>query len=92
MIKCLVIEQFDLKEYDKLKNIVRRCANKYGTLYVGDKFECDTELAQYLMGNNHLKKKVVKILEVIPEKKEQFEKPSKTEKTIKSAKEKTSKK
>lgn len=64
MIKCLVIEQFDLKEYDKLKNIVRRCAEKYGTLYVGDKFECDEDMAKYLMGYNRLNKTVVKILEI----------------------------
>ena len=64
MIKCLVIEQFNLKEYDKLKNIVRRCANKYGTLYVGDRFEWSKEMAEYLTGKNDKGKIVVKILEI----------------------------
>lgn len=64
MIKCQVIEQFDLKEFDKLKNIIRKCANKNGTLYVGDVFECDEDMAKYLTGKNDKGKTVVKILEI----------------------------
>jgi len=92
MVKVEVVECFTLRDYQKLQNVVRKGADIPGGLFVGDTFECDTELAQYLMGNNHLKKTVVKIIEVIPEKKEQFEKPIKVEKTIKPAKKKTSKK
>lgn len=83
MIKCEVIEKFKLKDFGKLKNIVRKNANTEGELYVGDTFECDEKMAEYLSGENALKKVVVKIIEVQP-------REVKTKTTIK--KKKTSKK
>ena len=70
MIKVETIEEFTLKDFDKLKNIKRfnEEKNKEGCLFVGDTFECDENMAKYLTGNNKLNKIVVKVIEVIPEK------------------------
>lgn len=65
MIKVEVIEGFTLKNFKLLKNIVRKNADKFGELFVGDIFECDEEMAKYLTGGNSLKKVVVKVIEVI---------------------------
>ena len=35
---------------------------------VGDCFECDEKMADYLTGNNSINRAVVKLIEVIPEK------------------------
>lgn len=67
MIKCKVIEDFSLKNFDKLKNIERVSVDRKGNLYVGDVFECDEDMAKYLTGNNPLEKVVVEVIEVEPE-------------------------
>ena len=68
MIKCEVIENFTLGDFDKLKNIVRNSnIDKYGELYVRDTFECDEDMANYLTGANCKKACVVKVLEVKPD-------------------------
>lgn len=77
MIKCEVIEQFDLKDFYKLQNIERKGANMKGRLFVGDSFECDEKMADYLTGNNILKKTVVKVVEVEPKKEVEEPKPKK---------------
>lgn len=64
MVKCEVIEKFNLKDFAKLKNIKRVAKNVEGKLFVGDTFECDEAMADYLTGNNVLKKVVVKVIEV----------------------------
>lgn len=68
MIKVEVIENFSLKKFNELKNLERfnKEYNEKGSLYVGDTFECTEEMGKYLTGDNTLKKRVVKILEVIP--------------------------
>ena len=66
MIKCEVTKQFSLKDFHKIKNLVRARCSKEGELYVGDTFECDEEMARYLYGENEKCKVVVKIIEVIP--------------------------
>lgn len=88
MIKCEVVEKFDLKAFKELRNIEREnkeheSAKYDGKLFVNDKFECSQEMADYLTGNNPLRKAVVKIVEVQPEKKEE----PKAEKTIEIVKE-----
>lgn len=92
MIKCEVVENFTLENFKELKNIVRKNANVDGKLYVGDIFECSEEMAKYLDGGNVLKKKVIKIIEVKPEEKQDTEiqemvnieeKPAKKKKTKK---------
>ena len=77
MIKCEVIENFTLENYNKLKNVKKVSSKKDNEFSVGDTFECDEEMAKYLLGDNVLKKTVVKVIEV--EKKEQaieIEKPN----------------
>lgn len=69
MIKCQVIENFNLEEFYKLSNIVRAGGrNDKGKLYVGDTFECDEDMVKYLSGGNEQKKVVVKIIEIKPKK------------------------
>lgn len=70
MIKCEVIKEFTLEKFDKLKNIQRKSIETKGKLYVGDTFECDKSMADYLLGDNKDKHIVVKVIEVIPEKEE----------------------
>ena len=74
MIKCEVIEQFTLERYDEIKDSIERVSvDTPGKLYIGDKFTCAKELADYLMGNNAKNKTVVKIIEIIPPKEPQVE-------------------
>lgn len=70
MIRVEVIEQFTLKDYEKIKdNIKRKSIDVKGTLFIGDTFECDEDMVKYLTGNNEQGKTVVKVIEVEPEKK-----------------------
>ena len=66
-MKCEVIEKFDLKDFDKLKNVQRKGLDIRGSLYIGDTFECDEKMVDYLTGNNALNKVVVKVIEIEPE-------------------------
>ena len=99
MIKVEVIEKFTLADYKKLKNVKKVATRKENEFSVGDTFECDKEMVDYLTGNNAFKKEVVKVVEIKPEK----EKPIKLDeedltnaylddKPIKPKKKKTSKK
>ena len=92
MIKLEAIEKFKLQRFDELKNLERVGLDTTGQLNVGDKFECTKELADYLLGDNPLKKAVVKVIEVIPEEekeevieepKEEIKKPKKAKKSTK---------
>ena len=69
MIRVETITQFTLVEFDKITNITRRNADKQGMLFVGDTFECSKEMAEYLTGKNERGNVVVKVIEVVPEKK-----------------------
>ena len=81
MIKVEVIEDFTLREFDKIKNLVRYNSNKNedGRLYIKDKFECDKKMTEYLTGQNPLNKTVVKVIEVIPETKKRAKKQTSVE-------------
>lgn len=68
MIKCEVIENFTLEKFSQLKNVKKVVERKNNEFGVKDTFECDKEMADYLLGNNILKKKVVKVIEVEPKK------------------------
>lgn len=70
MVTCEVIEEFTLKEFDRLTNIKRKNVNTYGKLYVGDVFDCDDAMATYLTGGNAKNKVVIKVLEIAPKKEE----------------------
>lgn len=69
MIKVEALQDFSLAAFDEIKNIQRKNPNKNeeGKIYLGDVFECTREMGEYLTGNNHLKKIVVKLIEVAPE-------------------------
>lgn len=69
MIKVEVIEKFTLSDFKKLVNIERKSIERPGELFVGDKFYCDKEMADYLLGDNKLKRAFVKVIEVAPEEK-----------------------
>lgn len=66
MIKVEVVERFTLADYKKLKNVEKVMTRKENEFGVGDTFECDKEMVDYLTGNNAFKKQVVKIIEVKP--------------------------
>lgn len=94
MIKCVVTEDFNLREFAKLKNIVRKARNVEGKLFVGDTFECDEEMAEYLTGKNPLNKVVVNVIEIKEAKvvEEKEEETTEVEEPKKTTKKKTSKK
>ena len=91
MIKVEVIERFNLGAFDELKNIKRINLDVKGQLFIGDTFECTKEMADYLLGENKLKKSFVKVIEVIPEK-TQIKKVEETDKKEKQPKKTTIKK
>ena len=62
-MKLEVIEEFTLREFDKLRDIKRKDKDEKGKLFLGDTFECDEDMVKYLLGDNPLKKAVVKIVE-----------------------------
>ena len=68
MIKCKTIKEFTLKKFKELKNI-ERANDVYveGKLYVGDTFECNKDMVDYLLGDNPKKETVIEVIEVIPE-------------------------
>lgn len=72
MVKLEALEEFTLKEFDKLKDVVRFDENKKekGRLYEKDTFICDTDMQNYLLGDNPLNRAVAKVIEVIPKKEE----------------------
>ena len=86
MVKVEVIEVFHLEKYNEIKDTIERKGyGQDGYLYVGDKFVCTEELAEYLAGKNAKNKPYIKVIEVIPEpkKKEAIEEPVKEEETTK---------
>lgn len=97
MIKCEAIKEFTLGRYDELKNIQRKSIEIKGKLLIGDTFECEKDLADYLLGKNDKNMAVVKVIEIEPEKEIEdgtLEHPYKTimPQPIKEEKPKTSKK
>ena len=64
IIKLQATKLFSLSRFNELKNVVRVCNKQDGQLYIGDTFECNYDLAKYLLDNL-----VVKVIEVIPDKK-----------------------
>ena len=74
MVKCKSLKEFSLRRFNEIQNLIRADENKNsnGWIYVNDTFECELELAEYLTGKNEKKIVAVKIIEVIPEKKEEI--------------------
>lgn len=73
MIKCEVIEQFTLNDYQKLSNVNKKVDTDNNFFTIGDTFECDKQMADYLTGKNAKGKTVVKILQVEPVKNDNAE-------------------
>lgn len=73
MVKLETIYDFTLERFNELKNIKRKNIekDKDGWLYIGDTFECNNELAGYLMGDNKNKIIVAKVIEVKDEPKQE---------------------
>lgn len=69
MFKCEVIKDFSLARYDELVDIERRTIQEHGKLYVGDRFKCNKQMVEYLMGKNESGSVVIKVIEIIPESK-----------------------
>lgn len=67
MIKVEAIQDFTLGRFNEIKNVERVRKDEPGKLFTGDKFVCQKELCDYLMGQNPLGRVVVKIIEIIPE-------------------------
>ena len=67
MIKCEVIENFTLENFNKLKNVKKVINRKENEFGAKDTFECTKDMADYLLGNNAFNKTVVKVIEIIKE-------------------------
>ena len=79
MIKVRTIMPFTLKDYNKLSNVKKLFNRDLDAFDVGDTFECDEEMAQYLTGKNTKNLVAVEIVEVIPDVKETEQKEIKKE-------------
>ena len=86
MVKCEVINQnVTIREFNRLRNIKRLKSNdeieQANYFEIGDTFETDEDMASYLAGETPNQPTIcIKILEVIPEKKEENKYPKKIEK------------
>ena len=67
MIKLEALESFRLQRFNDVKNLVRAGREEKGFINKNDTFECEKDLADYLLGANPLEKPVVRVIEVKPE-------------------------
>ena len=84
MVRAEVTTEVDVGRFNEITEVIRRNAQNdtEGHLFVGDIVLCNDDIAEYLNGNNRNKTSYVKIIEVIPDKKEE----KKTKRGRKSAK------
>ena len=71
MVKVQAIIDFNYKNYNKVKDLQPINKIQEGKIFVGDIFNVEDDEAKYLTGENKNKIVAVKILEVIPEIKEE---------------------
>ena len=71
MVKVQAIMDFTYKKYDKIQNLNSLDEIEKGTIFKDDIFEVEDKEALYLTGENKDKIVAVKVLEVIPEIKEE---------------------
>ena len=76
MVKVQAIIDFNYKNYNKIKDLQPTNKMQEGKIFAGDIFNVEDDEAKYLTGENKNKITAVKVLEVIPEIKEE-EKPKK---------------
>ena len=71
MVKVQAIIDFNYKNYNKIKDLQPTNKIQKGKIFAGDIFEVEDKEAKYLTGENKNKIVAVKVLEVIPEIKEE---------------------
>lgn len=71
MVKVQAIIDFNYKNYNKIKDLQPANKMKEGKIFARDIFEVEDEEALYLTGKNKNNIVAVKVLEVIPEIKEE---------------------
>lgn len=88
MIKVKVIENFSFGRYNEVENVIKVNGKGISNYFEkGDIFDCQKDIADYLIKTNKFGKPFVQIIEVIPDKKEVItenvneEKPKRTRRT-----------
>ena len=71
MVKVQAIIDFNYKNYNKIKDLQPTNKIQEGKIFAGDIFNVEDDEAKYLTGENKNKIVAVKVLEVIPEIKEE---------------------
>ena len=71
MVKVQAIMDFNYKNYNKIKDLQPTNKIQEGKIFTGDIFEVEDKEALYLTGKNKNNIVAVKVLEVIPEIKEE---------------------
>lgn len=71
MVKVQAIIDFSYKKYGEIQNLNSLDKIEKGTIFTGDIFEVEDKEALYLTGKNKNNIVAVKVLEVIPEIKEE---------------------
>ena len=71
MVKVQAIIDFNYKNYNKIKDLQPANKIQEGKIFAGDIFNAEDDEAKYLTGENKDKIVAVKVLEVIPEIKEE---------------------
>ena len=71
MVKVQAIIDFNYKNYNKIKDLKPINKIQEGKIFAGDIFNIEDDEAKYLTGENKNKIVAVKVLEVIPEIKEE---------------------
>ena len=71
MVKVQAIIDFNYKNYNKIKDLQPTNKMQEGKIFAGDIFNVEDDEAKYLTGENKNEIVAVKVLEVIPEIKEE---------------------
>lgn len=71
MVKVQAIIDFNYKNYNKIRDLQPTNKIQEGKIFAGDIFNVEDDEAKYLTGENKNKIVAVKVLEVIPEIKEE---------------------
>ena len=71
MVKVQAIMDFNYKKYNKIQNLNSLDEIEKGKIFAGDIFNVEDDEAKYLTGENKNNIVAVKVLEVIPEIKEE---------------------
>ena len=71
MVKVQAIIDFNYKNYNKIKDLQPTNKMQEGKIFAGDVFNIEDDEAKYLTGENKNKIVAVKVIEVIPEIKEE---------------------